>query len=192
MASGMPSIIDLNAELAKLTMFRRTPQSTMADRKGSVAALASYRDGLLFAIKASGKDHWERHLSGDELDSRSRRCCDPGDRVRRRATKVFRASRRNDRCHSAGCLAPLSLAGGSDANGRDTLSRRNDRARCRRPSDSRGPGCENLNNQSNDPGARLGPTGVGSPRAAADRAGWPTPPRLSCQTRRAARSRERS
>ena len=62
-----PSIIDLNAELAKLTMFRRTPQSTMADRKGSVAQLASYRDGLLLAIKASGKDHWERHLTGDEL-----------------------------------------------------------------------------------------------------------------------------
>jgi len=62
-----PSLIDLNAELAKLTMFRRTPQSTAADRKGSVAQLASYRDGLLLAIKASGKDHWERHLTGDEL-----------------------------------------------------------------------------------------------------------------------------
>jgi quercetin dioxygenase-like cupin family protein len=62
-----PSIIDLNAELAKLTMFRRTPQSTMADRKGSVARLASYRDGLLLAIKAAGKDHWERHLTGDKL-----------------------------------------------------------------------------------------------------------------------------
>jgi len=62
-----PSIVDLNAELAKLTMFRRTPQSTAADRKGSVADLASYRDGLLLAIKASGRDHWERHLTGDEL-----------------------------------------------------------------------------------------------------------------------------
>jgi quercetin dioxygenase-like cupin family protein len=61
-----PAIIDLNAELAKLTMCRRTPQSTMADRKGSVARLASYRDGLLLAIKFSGKDHWESH-SGDEL-----------------------------------------------------------------------------------------------------------------------------
>ena len=62
-----PSLIDLAAELAKLTVFRRTPQSTAADRKGSVARLASYRDGLLLAIKASGKDHWERHLTGDEL-----------------------------------------------------------------------------------------------------------------------------
>jgi mannose-6-phosphate isomerase-like protein (cupin superfamily) len=61
-----PSIIDLNAEVAKLTMCRRTPQSTMADRKGSVARLAAYRDGLLLAIKFSGKDHWESH-SGDEL-----------------------------------------------------------------------------------------------------------------------------
>jgi mannose-6-phosphate isomerase-like protein (cupin superfamily) len=61
-----PSIIDLNAELAKLTMCRRTPQATMADRKGSVARLASYRDGLLLAIKFSGKDHWESH-PGDEL-----------------------------------------------------------------------------------------------------------------------------
>src|SRR5438067_2737950 len=67
MASGMPSVIDLDAELATLTMFRRTPQSTREETKGSVARLASYRDGLLLAIKASGKDHWERHLTGDEL-----------------------------------------------------------------------------------------------------------------------------
>jgi mannose-6-phosphate isomerase-like protein (cupin superfamily) len=67
MESRTPSIIDLNAELAKLTMFRRTPQSTREETKGSVARLASYRDGLLLAIKASGTDHWERHLTGDEL-----------------------------------------------------------------------------------------------------------------------------
>lgn len=67
MESRTPNIIDLNAELAKLTMFQRTPQSTAAERKGSVAQLATYRDGLLLAIKASGKDHWERHLAGDEL-----------------------------------------------------------------------------------------------------------------------------
>ncbi len=62
-----PSIVDLDAEVAKLTLFQRTPQSTAADCKGSVAQLASYRDGLLLAVKASGKDHWERHLTGDEL-----------------------------------------------------------------------------------------------------------------------------
>jgi mannose-6-phosphate isomerase-like protein (cupin superfamily) len=67
MESKTPSIIDLNAELAKLTMFRRTPQSTRDETKGSVTRLASYRDGLLLAIKASGTDHWERHLTGDEL-----------------------------------------------------------------------------------------------------------------------------
>ena len=66
--SGTPSIIDLNAELAKLTMFRgRTPQSTTADRKGSGAQLAPYRDGGLFITKFAGKGHWEAHLPGDEL-----------------------------------------------------------------------------------------------------------------------------
>jgi mannose-6-phosphate isomerase-like protein (cupin superfamily) len=67
MESRTPSIIDLNAELPNLTMFRRTPQSTREETKGSVARLASYRDGLLLAIKSSGTDHWERHLTGDEL-----------------------------------------------------------------------------------------------------------------------------
>ena len=67
MESRPPSIVDLNGEVAKLTMFRRSPHSTPAERKGSVAQMAAYRDGLLLAIKASGKDHWERHLAGDEL-----------------------------------------------------------------------------------------------------------------------------
>ena len=63
-----PSIIDLDAELAKLTMFRgRTPQTTMTDRKGSSARLASYRDGGLSVTKFAGKGHWEAHLAGDEL-----------------------------------------------------------------------------------------------------------------------------
>lgn len=66
MQGRTPTIIDLNAEVAKLSMFRRSPQSTQADRKGSVAQLATYRDGLLLAVKSAGKDHWEAH-SGDEL-----------------------------------------------------------------------------------------------------------------------------
>ena len=67
-ARGVPSIIDLNAELAKLTMFHgRTPQSTMAERRGSSARLAAYRDGGLFITKFAGKGHWEAHLPGDEL-----------------------------------------------------------------------------------------------------------------------------
>ena len=66
--TGTPSIIHLNAELAKLTMFRgRTPQSTMADRKGSGGRLAPYRDGALFTTKFAGKGHWESHLTGGEL-----------------------------------------------------------------------------------------------------------------------------
>jgi hypothetical protein len=68
MESEIPSIVDLNAELAKLTIFRgRTPQSTMADRKASAARLASYRDGAPTTSKFAGKDHWESHLAGGEL-----------------------------------------------------------------------------------------------------------------------------
>jgi mannose-6-phosphate isomerase-like protein (cupin superfamily) len=67
MEDRAPGIIDLTAEVSKLTMFRRTPRSTREETKGSVARLADYRDGLLLAIKASGQDHWERHLAGDEL-----------------------------------------------------------------------------------------------------------------------------
>ena len=67
MESGPPSVIDLNTELAKLAIFRgRTPQSTMADRKGSAARLATYRDGALTTTKFTGKGHWESHPA-DEL-----------------------------------------------------------------------------------------------------------------------------
>ena len=62
-----PSIIDLNAELAKLTMFRGlTPRTTRAERQGSAALLGSYRDGILFAGKNGGTSHWEDHAE-DEL-----------------------------------------------------------------------------------------------------------------------------
>jgi mannose-6-phosphate isomerase-like protein (cupin superfamily) len=60
--------IDLPAELANLTMMRgRTPQSTRAEREGSAAPLAPYRDGVLFISKFAGKGGWERHPAGDEL-----------------------------------------------------------------------------------------------------------------------------
>jgi len=63
----MPTIIDLNAEAAELTMFRgRTQQTTFAARKGSAAQLARYRDGFLLLIKSAGKSHWETHPA-DEL-----------------------------------------------------------------------------------------------------------------------------
>jgi mannose-6-phosphate isomerase-like protein (cupin superfamily) len=66
-ASRPPSIVDVTAELAKLTMFRgRTPRSTAADRKDSSARLAAYRDGAASLTKFAGKGHWESH-SADEL-----------------------------------------------------------------------------------------------------------------------------
>jgi mannose-6-phosphate isomerase-like protein (cupin superfamily) len=64
----MTTVIDLTAELAKLTMLRgRTPQTTSADRVGTSVQLAPYRDGALFTSKFSGKGAWERHMKGDEL-----------------------------------------------------------------------------------------------------------------------------
>jgi quercetin dioxygenase-like cupin family protein len=63
----MPTIIDVNAEAAKLTMFRgKTPQTTRAERKGSSTQLGLYRDGLLLLGKSSGISHWETHPA-DEL-----------------------------------------------------------------------------------------------------------------------------
>ena len=63
----MPTIIDLNAEAAKLTMFRgQTPRTTRAERKGSTTQLARYRDGLLLLGKSAGTGHWETHPE-DEL-----------------------------------------------------------------------------------------------------------------------------
>jgi mannose-6-phosphate isomerase-like protein (cupin superfamily) len=64
----MATVIDLTAELAKLTLLRgRTPTTTRADREGSSARLTPYRDGAIFASKSAGKGAWERHLDGDEL-----------------------------------------------------------------------------------------------------------------------------
>lgn len=64
----MTTVIDLTAELAKLTLMRgRTPQTTGADRAGSSSQLARYRDGAIFTTKFAGKGAWERHLKGDEL-----------------------------------------------------------------------------------------------------------------------------
>ena len=64
----MATLIDLNAELAKLTMLRgRTPHTTRAERQGSSAQLAPYRDGALFTTKFAGEGGWERHRNGDEL-----------------------------------------------------------------------------------------------------------------------------
>jgi mannose-6-phosphate isomerase-like protein (cupin superfamily) len=64
----MLTTIDLKAALGKLTMLRgRTPQTTQAEREGSAARLATYRDGGIFTSKFSGSGWWERHSNGDEL-----------------------------------------------------------------------------------------------------------------------------
>ncbi|HTI83099.1 MAG TPA: hypothetical protein VL614_21820, partial [Acetobacteraceae bacterium] len=68
MEGSMPVIIDLTAEAAKLTVFHGlTPETKPAERKGSMARLASYRDGMLLLGKSgSGVGHWEIHPE-DEL-----------------------------------------------------------------------------------------------------------------------------
>ena len=66
----MITILDLEAELAKLTLLRgRTPQMTEAERQGTraFATLAPYRDGNIYSAKFSGDGAWERHPNGDEL-----------------------------------------------------------------------------------------------------------------------------
>jgi mannose-6-phosphate isomerase-like protein (cupin superfamily) len=67
MESRIPSIIDLNAELAKRTMLHGlTPQTTRAERQGSATLLGPYREGILSAGKNVGTSHWEDHAE-DEL-----------------------------------------------------------------------------------------------------------------------------
>lgn len=64
----MITVVDLKAELAKLTMLRgRTPTTPEADRKGAFARLAPYRDGAIFTAKFAGTGAWERHPQGDEI-----------------------------------------------------------------------------------------------------------------------------
>jgi quercetin dioxygenase-like cupin family protein len=62
------TLIDLPAELAKLKMLHgRTPQTKQAERTGTAASLAPYRDGAIFTSKFAGSGAWERHANGDEL-----------------------------------------------------------------------------------------------------------------------------
>jgi len=64
----MPTIVDLNAELAKLTMLQgRTPQTTRAERQDSSRNIGPYRDGAIFTTKFSGEGAWERHRNGEEI-----------------------------------------------------------------------------------------------------------------------------
>jgi mannose-6-phosphate isomerase-like protein (cupin superfamily) len=64
----MITILDLNAEFAKLKMLRgRTPETTPQEREGAFARLAPYRDGAIFTAKFAGDGAWERHPNGDEI-----------------------------------------------------------------------------------------------------------------------------
>lgn len=64
----MVTVVDLKAELGKLTMLKgRTPTTPDADRKGAFAKLAPYRDGGIFSAKFAGVSAWERHPNGDEI-----------------------------------------------------------------------------------------------------------------------------
>src|ERR1700730_17063648 len=63
----MLAVIDIKAELDKLTLQGLSPQSTAVARKASFAKLAAFRDGGLFSARLSGETPWERHPNGDEL-----------------------------------------------------------------------------------------------------------------------------
>src|SRR6266478_2485802 len=63
----MLAVIDIKAELDKLTLQGPSPQSTAVARKASFAKLAAFRDGGLFSARLSGETPWERHPHGDEL-----------------------------------------------------------------------------------------------------------------------------
>ncbi|HUN42651.1 MAG TPA: cupin domain-containing protein, partial [Acetobacteraceae bacterium] len=66
--ASMVAVIDLKQEFAGLAMMKnRTPTSSDAERKGSGARLAPYRDGALFSAKFAGTSAWERHPQGDEI-----------------------------------------------------------------------------------------------------------------------------
>src|SRR5215831_20596274 len=62
------TILDMNAEVAKLKMLRgRTPETPEVDRAGAFARLAPYRDSAINVAKFSGEGPWERHPNGDEI-----------------------------------------------------------------------------------------------------------------------------
>jgi quercetin dioxygenase-like cupin family protein len=64
----MITLVDLNAELAKLTTLQgRTPATPPAEREAAFTTLGAYRDGAMFAGKFSGTSAWERHPQGDEI-----------------------------------------------------------------------------------------------------------------------------
>jgi mannose-6-phosphate isomerase-like protein (cupin superfamily) len=64
----MTTVVDLNAELAQLTMLKgRTPTTVAAEQREAFRRLLPYRDGAIFAAKFAGKSAWERHPQGAEI-----------------------------------------------------------------------------------------------------------------------------
>jgi mannose-6-phosphate isomerase-like protein (cupin superfamily) len=64
----MIAFLDLKAEFPRLAMLTgRSPTTTDAEKQGSIARLAPYRDGAIFASKFTGTSDWERHPRGDEI-----------------------------------------------------------------------------------------------------------------------------
>lgn len=64
----MIPIVDLKAELTKLTVLRgRGPLDGAEEKKDAIVRLAPYRDGAIFASKFAGDSGWERHRAGDEI-----------------------------------------------------------------------------------------------------------------------------
>ena len=55
----MVAIVEVKAELAKLTPAGLSPQSTAVAREASFAKLAVLRDGGLFSAKFIGENPWE-------------------------------------------------------------------------------------------------------------------------------------
>ena len=70
MGAPMLKILDLKAELGRLTLMRdRRPETTEVERQksGGFATLAPFRDGNIYSARVSGDGAWERHPNGDEL-----------------------------------------------------------------------------------------------------------------------------
>jgi mannose-6-phosphate isomerase-like protein (cupin superfamily) len=64
----MVTVINVKAEIGKLTMLReRTPWSSGDQKQEAIVHLAAYRDGSIFASKFSGDGGWERHRQGEEI-----------------------------------------------------------------------------------------------------------------------------
>jgi mannose-6-phosphate isomerase-like protein (cupin superfamily) len=63
----MIAVIDIKAELAKLTPDAVSSQSPTVERRAAFGRLAKFRDGAVFSAKFVGDTPWERHPNGDEL-----------------------------------------------------------------------------------------------------------------------------